>query len=130
MGCFAAEVQAPYLQDLADCVTRGARWSLDVERPNLSPLVAYEGDFVGVVQPCRNPDWNPEPNRPQEKPEPVAVEAVPEACPEAVASVAAQLLGHVQQLAKAGQPGRVVRDGKTIKPRAKAKPVKAEPVAV
>jgi hypothetical protein len=133
---FGAGLQCPYLADVADCVTPAARWSLDECNAPNQALLVVDGDFSGVVMTCLLgvEVAPPEPvavacvsSIDTEVPEPEQVgdadvvaepelEPEPEPCPAAVASVAAQLLGHVQDLAKATR-----KAGKTSR--------KAEPVA-
>lgn len=125
MGSFAAAVNPAYLQDLADCVTAGAWWSLDPATPHTQPVMAVEGPFVGVVMPARDGAWLPGPNEPKALPTKAAAELaegsddtepVPEPCPAAVASVAAQLLGHVQALAREAKPKKPARLARKLEP--------------
>lgn len=105
-----------YLQDLADCVTADAVWSLAPAVPQNEPILVELGDFVGVIQPCQG-KVNPAPNEPyqpraepvearQPEAEPEEVGTDPEPCPAAVAAVAAQLVGRVQEAAKVKTKGK------------------------
>lgn len=112
-------IHSDYLQDLADCVTPAARWRVDHTNMANQSLLVVDGDFSGVVMPCRvggpvkagqdEPVAVPEPAQVAAvEPEPVAVpdakeepeEAPAEPCPAAVAAIAAQLVGKAQESAK------------------------------
>lgn len=136
-------VNAPYLQDLADCVTGAARWSLDHLSPQQFPILVTEGDFSGVVMPLR---YDPPEEVAQEAAqaveaapaEPVAPEADREAqegpetspaepCPAAVADIAAQLVAQVVEKAQesAKKAPRKGRKAAQVEEVAQAEPVAA-----
>lgn len=111
-----AGFSAPYLQDVADCVTPAARWHFAHENTAESPLLVVDGDFSGVVMPCRLGDLTQGPKKAPEEPKkaaqvaPTAPEAaqvpetpeteLPEPVPAAVAAVAAQLVQGAQKAAQ------------------------------
>lgn len=104
-------VNARYLQDAADCVTRNAQWRPDYLNPTHGALLVVDGDFSGVVMPYR--DFV----KPADTPaEPAGEDAQEEAepCPAAVAALADQLMGKARQSAQQApakarkQPRRLV----------------------
>lgn len=132
-------VNAPYLQDVADCVTPAAQWRVDHTDCHNQSILVTDGDFSGVVMPTRIDGpvrVGPVAAKALETAlvEPVAVEASPvasetaqeapeepetapaEPCPAAVAAIAAQLVGNAQESAKKA-------------PRKARKAAQAEPVA-
>jgi len=140
-------IHSEYLQDLADCVTPAAQWRVDHVNMENQSLLVVDGDFSGVVMPCRvggpvkaaKPEpvampeaaqvaaVEPEPvtvPEPQEEPE----EAPPEPCPAAVAAIAAQLVTQAQESAKKA-PGKAqkAKKGPTVGEYI-IKAVKDEPV--
>lgn len=118
-------VEPGYVQDLADCVTPAAQWRGDHLAMADQSLFVTDGDFSGVVMPCRvggpvkvaqavpvsdaEPVAVPEPDPvafvgPMPEPLPQAQDepedAPPEPCPAAVALIAAQLVTQAQESAK------------------------------
>ena len=127
-------VQADYLQDLADCVTAGARWYPSWNACPQSSLLVVDGDFEGVVMPMRiggpvkaepvpvapTAEYLAEKDRvdaeyraaeaaQEGQEEPETPESEP--CPAAVAAMAAQLVGNAQDSAKKA-PKRPVKPPK------------------
>lgn len=111
-GALWVGIMPHYVQDMADCVTPGARWRMSHEKMLDHALMAVDGDFIGVVMPCRvNGPVEAKKPAPVAVPEPVAVpqaqeaqeepeDAPPEPCPAAVAVIAAQLVTQAQESAK------------------------------
>jgi len=119
-------VNAPYLQDLADCVTPAAQWRVDHTNCRNQGLLVIDGDFSGVVMPTRIGGPEKVAPVPQDATEaapaePVTVDAAPEPakapgtaqdaqeepesapaepCPAAVAAMVAQMVGKAQESAK------------------------------
>lgn len=106
-----AGFSAPYLQDVADCVTPAARWHFAHEKTAESPLLVVDGDFSGVVMPCQLGDLTEGPKKAPEEPKKAAQVApaaqvsetpeteLPEPVPAAVVAVAAQLVQGAQKAA-------------------------------
>lgn len=118
--CLWMGVEPGYVQDLADCVTPGAQWRVSHEKMMDHALMVVDGDFIGVVMPCRvNGPVEAKKPAPVAVPEPVAVpqaqeaqeepeDAPPEPCPAAVADMAARLVGSAQASARKARKGRKV----------------------
>lgn len=102
-------LQAGYLQDVADCVTREAQWMVGHEDTQNQGLLVVDGDFSGVVMNMRQPRPPKEAQEAQEV-APVAQDGPqdagdlapePEPCPAAVDAMAAQLVAGVLEKAQA-----------------------------
>jgi DNA polymerase III sliding clamp (beta) subunit (PCNA family) len=126
-------LNADYLQDLADCVTKDALWRPDMTHCSNNSLMVTDGDFVGVVMPQRifnkGEDVAREP-LPAAKVDLaaafVAAEAVEDAaeadiepCPAAVDAMVAQLVGKARESAKTAPKvakNRAVKASKVARP--------------
>ncbi len=61
-------INASYLQDLADCVTKAAQWRPDPVNTKNCALLVVDGDFSGVVMPTREEEPK-KPGKPTQGPE-------------------------------------------------------------
>lgn len=114
-------VNAPYLQDVADCVTPAAQWRVDHTNCRNQSLLVTDGDFSGVVMPCRID--GPVKVAPVAQDAPEEPETAPaEPCPAAVAALVAQVVDKAQESAK-----KAPRKARKAAPVAQI--VQAEPVA-
>lgn len=108
-------ISPSYLQDMADCVTKKAQWRVDHSNMPNCGLMVVDGDFSGVVMPCRiggpvkvagvdpvalEPVRGKTPAQEAQEAQEEPETAPPEPCPAAVAAIAAQLVGKAQESAK------------------------------